>query len=516
MRIKQRASFKFLNLLMLALLSFGSAFSQSLNVPEDQETPALGSEKADLLGSIPNTDIDRIYKDRLDKGILIPEFGIEDIFMTKGSKETLDLEKFGFICIEPTIGNIVVSRDAPGDPKVPRKSRTLESVSEGTTMLIVTERAPGQTVCKSDERGRLLKVYRVTVTSKDLMQTLLELKTLIGGIEGLRIRVVGTKIILDGEIIVPAEIERFVRVKSQYKDVVDLVQVSAVSFQYLASKMEEQIAGGPDRPRDIRVKVVNERFFLEGSVDRKAQREEAMLICRSYIQPKLISEKKGMAEVVSSVPECVNLMWVRQGSPPDPDNIIVARVDFVNLKKSYLKEFNFSWNPALNMDDGIGFNSDAGKVIGAFVGTITNLFPKLRHAQSHGYGRVLKSATLLIRDNPNAPDPISSKVEESLEVPYLNQQIGQNGQVANTIESVTFKTSVTVKAQSIKGSDKIRLGLVTSNDTVGEGSVGGKPRRNNTTADTNLIVSSGESAAIAGMVTESRAVSYERKPSGGG
>ncbi len=519
------------------LLSFSgllglSAFAQSLNVGEDQAVPRLDGREADILGGIPNTDIDRIYRDRLDRGILIPEFGIEDVFLTKGSKETLDLERFGFICIEPTIGNIVVSRDPPGDPTVPRKSRTIEAVTEGTTMLVITERAPGQTVCKAEQRGRLLKVFRVSVTNKDVMQALLELRALIGGIEGIKLRVVGDKIVVDGEIIVPAEIERFARVMNpdggfmkgnkNLPVILNLVQVSPLSQQYLAQKMEEQIAGGPDRPRDIRVKVVNGRFFLEGSVDRLAQREEAEKICQAYIQPRLEVAKAGVSypqpQGEGAPTDCNNLVWVRASPTPDPPDVVSVRVDFVSLSKNYLKEFDFSWSPSITENSGVEYSSDLGRISSGFVATLSSLFPKLYHAQSHGYGRILKSVTLLTKDNtdssPTTPPP-QSTVSESFELPYQECQLDANGQQACRVATMPVSTTVKVGVRSVKGSDKINMVVDAVSESVRGDPVGGRPPKTTQTVGTNISVASGESAALGGMVTESRTVGYSRRPAAG-
>ena len=332
------------------LFFYGEVSSQPLNLPEEAQIPLIDGYEADFVGSIVDTDLNRVLNQLQQKGILRPEFGIEDVFLTPSSKTVLDFSALGPHCIRDTVQGIITSSN--NKPKSQSKVKQSRGISSGkalgSTQLIVSERLKEDPQCEKQE-GRLLKVFRITVAAQDLVKIMQELRALLGHVEGLNIRIVGSQIIIDGQVIAPKEIVRIEKVLQKMGEgapILSLYEVSPLSKKLLAEKMEESIAGGPDRPRNIKVKVINGRFFLQGSVDKRSQREEAMNICLSFLQPKKENEGQGTLAAVppkdSRLSSCMNYTWIRQGQPKEPDPIINVRIDFVTMSKKYSKFFDFS------------------------------------------------------------------------------------------------------------------------------------------------------------------------------
>ena len=501
-------------LALLWALGASPAFAQP--IPEDQSIPDLSSGKADIVGSITDTTVDELTRQRIEQGLLEPKDGFEEILLTKDSTTIIDPTVYGPTCLTPYPGGIITSPDPPrkaGDPPRPRTIQALQQ--EGTMQLLVTSDPSGQGRC-SEERGQLMKVYRITVTNVDLFKATQELKTLIGGIEGLQIRIVNNIIVLDGKIVVPQELDRFNKVVNTYNDlrptakvpILNLTELSPLSYQIIAEKMEEAIAGGPDRPRDITVKVIRDKFFLEGSVDQRSQREEAERICRAFLQNRPDVKVEGVSRVDAKLPECNSSIWIRQGQPKDPDAIIHVRVDFVTLNREYLKSFEFRWRPSVGAQGEVNYESDVGRFTAGFIATIGNLFPFLRTAAQHGYGRILRTANLMVVDKQEG-EPQEYEISETLAVPVP----GVSPEGLPTTTEATVGTKVLLRAQSVKGSDKINLTInATQEQQTGTGP-NGAPKKITNSVKTALVVTNGESAALGGMIGEQRNVTFDRSPS---
>lgn len=508
---------KFFGLLLLLLIPF-TAVAQ---LGAEDTAVFIDGNNSDILGGIANTTLDRLTKEKIKKGVLRPLHGIEDIFLTTGSETIIDVTEYGPTCLTAYPGGIIGSPDPERKAGDPPSARTIKAGTQtGSAQLVVTRDPSGKGLC-SQERGDLLKVYRFTVTTLDVFKTLQQLEALTGGIEGLVTRVVGDQIVLDGKIVVPAELHRLQTVVKHFADnkikILPLYEMSPLAYKLIADKMEEEIAGGPDRPRDITVRALNARFFLEGSVDQRSDRQKALKICRAYLQEELILGSTGIlrpdkvdkSNESTSLKMCNNSIWIRQGQPKEPYPVISIRADFVTLNRNYIKEFNFYWRPTLAAEGSLNYSSDLGQFTSGFIGTVRRLFPVLKTAARHGYGRVLKSATVILVDKPDASGNSIPKanIEETFRVPY-ETGVGEN----RTVAFAQVTTKMEVLAKTVSGSDKIEMSVdAVQSQNLGAGP-GGAPSTLENKVKTSLVVTNGESAALGGMIGDSRAVDYNRSP----
>lgn len=511
-----------LALLALVFLPAVPVFAQE---EEDVPVVAIDGDNVDILGSVPSVTVDKLTQDRIKKGILKPLYGTEDIFLVANSSTLVDVTEYGPTCLTPYQGGIVTSPQPPRRGDEAPKLRTIKSTGQLGTVQIIVQRDPSK-VGNCDGSGELLKVLRITVTNADLFRALQELDALVGDVEGLQIGIVGDRIVLDGKIISPSELWRLETVVQNFNvgkeqkaqvTILPLYEMSPMAYQFLAQKMEEEIAGGPDRPRDITVRVLNGRFFLEGSVDEVSQRLKALKVCRAYLQDELrrVNDnvvgppKSDPDDVVTGVQLCNNSIWIRQGQPPEPEPVIAIRADFVTLNREYLKEFEFFWRPTLSANGTVNYESDVGRFTSGFIGTIRRLFPVLRTAAQHGYGRVLKSATVILVDKPagSGPPPTAS-ISETFQIPF--QTTTAEGEA--TVQFSELSTSIEVQAATVPGSDKIQMQITAQqSQNLGAGA-NGAPTVLNNNINTSLVVTNGVSAALGGMIGEARAVNYDRSP----
>ncbi len=512
------------NQFFLAGLFFLFAVSATAQNAAKPDPIIIDSEETDFLGGIANTTLDRLTQEQLKKGVMKPLYGIEDIFFTPGSESIIDVTQYGPTCLQAFPGGIISSDDPPRKAGDPPSARSIKAGNTlGSAQLVVTRDTTGKGNC-AVEHGEILKVFRFTVTSRDIFKALQELNALVGSVEGLEIRVVGDRIVLDGKIVVPSELDRLQTVVKNFNagkpdnakiDILSLYEMSPLAFKLIADKMEEEIAGGPDRPRDITVRALNGRFFLEGSVDQRSDRQRALKVCRAYLQQRLIREVEGILKPAdtdqgddpTALKMCNNSIWIRQGQPKEPYPVISIRADFVTMNRDYFKEFEFFWRPTLAAEGDVNYRSDLGQFTTGFLGTIRRLFPVLRKAANHGYGRVLKSATVILVDNPDASGkPPSAKISETLKIPFVSGQT-ENGQPTFSESQIT--TTLNVLAKTVPGSDKIEMSVVAELTQ----NLGGTPAKTlSNTVDTSLVVTNGESAALGGIIGDSKSVRYDRSP----
>ena len=475
-----------------------------------------------MLNSIADIQYERLVK---QLGEQAPAYGIDDIFLTKGSSTLLRFDKLGVK--SPDELQMLTSRDgiieqrppAPGQEAEERRMfekemrlRVFATNQLGTTQIFVYQKDT-----KTGKFKDLLKIFRMTVAEQDLIAVAQELQTLVGDVEGLQIRIVNSQVYLDGQILVPKEMRRVLTIVTKMildkRPVVNLLEMSPKTMQLLAEKMEKEIAGGRDGQRDVRVRVINGRFFLEGSVDKEVDRQTALKICTAYL-PEIYVPSSGddkiamgkLAQPNTGLPLCNQFVRIRTAQPEEPDPMISVKVDFVTLSRSYAKNFQFQWAPGIKANAAAGYSSDLGKIVGTFQGTVTSLFPSLDTAASNGYARILKSATVLIRDGVDGSSGGTAPPQASLSE-TLNKLVPKGG-IDGGFQNVAVKTSIKFSAKSVPNSDRILMDVDVQQDEA---------QQNNSTLsnaiNTSIVVTSSESIALGGLISERRNVDIVSDPS---
>jgi pilus assembly protein CpaC len=166
----------------------------------------------------------------------------------------------------------------------------------------------------------------------------------------------------------------------------------------------------------------------------------------------------------------------------------------------------------MSADGNIQYRSDTGQFLTQILGTISSLFPKLRTAAQHGYARILKSATVLVRDGDDDSDgkPAKATISERVAIPFVISQGANNPPV---VSYTNVDTSITVRARSIAGSDKLNVGIeAVQTEVQAAASDKSPPSTLANRVETQIVVPNGESAALGGLSTERRSVAFDRNP----
>lgn len=363
---------------------------------------------------------------------------------------------------------------------------------------------PGQTsVIVRTTSGEIKARFLVRVTANALSKTVQELREYLGDVEGLDIGIKGENVYVGGYIVVPSDIGRVVTIlnNEKYKDVIRLVELSPHTQVIIAQKMQEEIQGAG--LKDVKVRVVNKLFWLEGTVEEEAFKTRAFNIAVAYL-PDNISSLAQKEEAVQTVQKEIiqNFISVNKKSKPAPiPKMVKITAQFVELSKDYNKVFGFKWNPLMAGDGGsiqIGRTNSGGVSTSSggstLTATISNLFPKLSSAKAAGHARIIQSGVIITKNQ------VEGKLSKETQKPFA---VG-TGDFTKS-ETATSGFNMTVKP-NILAEEKIdmKLGISVSS------SAGSPPETLSNNISTEVVVKSKESAVIGGIVINKTTTDFDR------
>lgn len=351
---------------------------------------------------------------------------------------------------------------------------------------------------KDMKTEKIVAEYRLEVRKSKLDAVVREMQSLLGDIEGINIKILNNKVIVDGQILLPRDMNRIYNVVSQFGDQAS----SLVTLSPLAQKkIAEFIARDINNP-EIEVRAVNDKFILQGVAGSEDEKVRAEIIAKTYV-PALIVEKSELDGVVKRPKPAndgvINLITVKPQAPPPPGKIIQLVVHYVELNKSYAKNFRFQFTPEITDGSGIQVGSgDQGGGIGtSIMATISNLIPKLNWAKNHGHARVLESTTMIVQDGK------TGTINAYSDIPY---QIATNKGNSTGFKAVGIASKITPVVLGER-SDSISLAISFKIDALLNITAAG-PLTSTNSIETEIVVRSGQSAAIGGLIKSRAGTAY--------
>jgi pilus assembly protein CpaC len=353
-----------------------------------------------------------------------------------------------------------------------------------------------------DSNERILYEFRLDVKQTDLFKIAREIKKLLSDIEGITIKTLNNKVIVDGEILLPNDMNRIHSVVKQYGDkATNLVTLSPLAQAKIAQFIEREI----NNP-EIQVKALNGKFIIQGTCSDERESQRAEIIAKAYAPDVVIDEGQADKKISKRRTDIViNLCELKQGSAPEPKKTIQLIVHYVELQKDYQRNFRFQWTPDIGdgsqVDFTTGGNSPGGAVA-TISGTIKNLLPKLNWAKEHGHARVLNSSSIIVQDG-------SEGVLNSLSrIPY--QVVNAQGQPSTSFEEAGIRTVITPQIIGAR-SDSVSLKLNFSVKSLISQTAAG-PLTSSREIKTSIVVRSRQSAAVGGLITNDTGTAYNKLP----
>ncbi|MBX9767914.1 MAG: BON domain-containing protein [Bdellovibrionales bacterium] len=354
-----------------------------------------------------------------------------------------------------------------------------------------------------DSRGVKVAEFLISVKKSNLNKVANEIKSLLSEIEGIQVKVINNRVVVDGEVLLPKDISRIQTVVNQFGDnASSIVRLSPIALRKIAEIIERDI-----NDPEIRVRAVNGTIMLEGVANDEGAKAHAELIAKTFLPDVVQNPAKGI-RMIARAP-LVNMITLRAAPPPEPNKIIQIVVHYVELKKDYTRGFRFQWTPSLQDNTQVQFQSGgsaAGGLLSTITGTVSNLLPKLNYAKEHGHARVLQSSSV-ITENGTA-----GRIKSETNVPF--QVAGAMGALSTQFVKTGILTDITPTIISAN-SDSIQLKInFKLSALLGLSQAG--PLTSDNVIETLVTVRSGQSAAIGGLVSNSSGVDYNKLPQGGG
>ena len=379
----------------------------------------------------------------------------------------------------------------------------LQRIKNTDTFRILPQRVGNGIVTVHNKKtGQILVELRIDIRDQTIEKTLRELQALLSDIEGIEYKIVNGKILLDGFVLLPKDLKRIGQVVNQFIQTGNVS--SLVSLSPLAKKkIVEYIARDINNP-EITVTSIGDFIRLEGFVNSIEEKNRINDVVLLYL-PDIVTDTGYETALSSSVklidrkPQTdvgayvINLIQVRKAEDKvtPPPKMIQVVIHVIEYAERYLKNFNFTFSPSLR---GLGESQTQGQAnapgsISELASIVDNLLPKLNWARTHGYVRLLDTASLLTQDrNPSA------NLSRTFSLNNGATTVGQppaNGQ--------QFTLNLTLQAPTIMSE---RSELVQTGITVITSSAGLSQTTPNTTVTTQISVRSRQSAAIAGIISK--------------
>lgn len=352
----------------------------------------------------------------------------------------------------------------------------------------------------------IIKQIKVTIQKSNLDKTAKEIKSLLGEIEGIEIKVLNNKVLVDGYILLAKDLNRIAMVLDSYGDarVKSIVRLSPLTRKKIAERIEAEI----DNP-NIYVTVINDFFVLEGSESWSGEAARAEEIAQAHVSDILtkfaVKNDRGgslIRSVRKSGSPIINNIMALRAPPAQPKKMVQVVIHYVELAKSYSKGFNFAWTPTLSSNgskiDINGGSLSSSNILSSLTATISNLLPRLNWAREHGHARIL--------DTMNVTVETGEKGSVSSKKTIVVQQATPQGGVQALPITVSVSTDVTptldqASRDSIKLDLKVLIGEITNVSETSTNSV-----------RTKITVRDKQSAAIGGLLRSSSGTAYNRVP----
>ena len=501
----RRASWLVTSILLLAIGAFAADPAPpapgggSGSGPAPSTGPGSGSEPTKLLKKNP------YQRSKLTNDESEEVADKRNLLLTTGEDKAVDLD------FEANAGANGISY---GNPQL--VTTTLVKIDQKRQLIFKPLKAGETTVTVRDNDGTLRLIFKVRITGSNLLRVAGELRSLLRDIEGIEIRIVGPKIVVEGEVVVPADYGRMLTViqDKNYSDlIINLSNLSPIAMQVLARKIKDDISAFAP---NVTTRVVNGMIFLEGNTNSMDEAKRAASVASLYLpdlRPGSALERDPAVQRLAPRSLIVNFIVINPSPPRKQDKLVRVTAHFVELSKDYNKIFAFKWEPGFTSDPQIsvgqnptGATSSSGAA--TFSATLSSLLPKLQTSQSAGYARVLNTGTIVVRSGQ--PAKLTDQTQ------YVYTQAGANGLPVSASAQVGLAIAVT---PTIVGqTEDIQMDLeLDQTDLVGKAPTSGSPPVTDShKVTTKLYVRSNESAAVAGLDLSNVGTNYNKDdPSSG-
>ena len=423
------------------------------------------------------------------------------------------IEKIDFIYLYPSL---------PLSYRLPDKLRDKKLVFTGNykkntgavhrrdrhDILFTPTRVGDSVLVVRDSKKQILTRIIISVKKDNLHKIAAEIRELLIAVDGIEIKIYNNMVLVDGQVLLPIEMDRVQKVVTSYdpKLVKSFVSYSPLAQKKIAELVEKEMAAP-----QLSVRYAYNRFLIEGCVNTATERDRALRIANLYTQYEVNPVGKGAAKKQVSPLEYDIKVPCESAKKKEDDKkkkeeikkLIQIVVHFVEMSKQFEKGFFFQWTPAISGNESqvtgsFGNTSPQKGFATILTATINNFFPKLNWAKSFNFARVLHNSSLLMEEGVTGTISSTEKFPSSLNADGKKEGGG-------TSAGVDVSVTPNIQGSRDLGAGRSIIQIVTKVSVISQLD----SKANTKTINTSINVRDGASAVIGGLTSSFLSRKYD-------
>jgi pilus assembly protein CpaC len=374
---------------------------------------------------------------------------------------------------QKTISAPKATRVAVGDPRV----ADVKAI-EKSGQVLITAVAQGVTDIIIWNRDGEERTIQVQVIRRDPQVVLGEVQDLLREVEGIRSRTLGSRVIIEGQVLRKQDLARIATVSQLYPEVTNFAKLSPAVMSTTVNAINDEF----DKAglTDVRAVRIGNQIHLEGDVPNEPAKLKAETIASAFT-----------AEARSFVNVGVSM-----------EKMVMVNVDFIEIDKAAITEAGFKWGDSLSVGteasgEGLfGAVSQAlagGYILAASYGVTINMLKQNSRA------RILARPNLVCRSGEEAEFLAGGEVA----IPIVTAN-------TTTIQYKEFGLILKI-APIVDRYDRIATKITVENSQVSD-FVDGNPNFQTSRVNTAINLNSGETLVLSGLVSSTNAKAVDKLP----
>lgn len=375
---------------------------------------------------------------------------------------------------QKTINTPSISRIAVGNPGVADVK-----VLEQTNQVLVTAMGVGETnliVWDGSDRERTILIR---VSARDPWEVTGELKRLLTGVEGIDIKPIGMRVIIDGMVLREEDMKKILKISKFYPQIMSLVTLSPTVLDTNIELVNSELKNaGMSSARAVRV---GNRVILTGDVPDESAKKQAKVIADAFTKDVLNFLKVGIAL----------------------KKMILVNVDFIEIDKGALTDVGFKWSNLMSLGaeveaEGVWDGSHTGPLIGTY--TVTgNYGLNINLLKNNQRSRILAQPKLLCRSGEKAEFLAGGEI--ALPIVTAN---------SSSVEYKKYGLILNI-SPVVDNYDNIATSIEVENSNIAD-FVNGIPNFQTSRVKTSINISNNQTIALSGLVSNTHSKSIDKVP----
>jgi pilus assembly protein CpaC len=384
----------------------------------------------------------------------------EELILTVGQQKTISA---------PNMKRIAVGNDRVADVKALEKSNEVLVTATGVGMTNLI-------IWNINNQQRSIPIRVVALDPEKVAQ---ELRSLLSDVEGITVKTLGTRVVIDGNVLRDKDLKKISTIAKLYPEVTNLATLSPAVLDTVS-------------------RHINQEFLNAGLTSVRAERLGSQIVIDGDVPSE---DDKKRAEMIASAFAATTINFLKVGVTLK--KMVAVNVDFIEMKKDLMQTLGINWGDglAITSEAEAGANwvgSDSTPVTGAW-GVSADYGVTINAVKNSDGARILAQPRLLCRSGEKAQFLAGGEVAIPLITADTSTAEYKEYGIRLNIEPVVDKTNNIATLIEVENS---RLA----------GFVEGLPNFTTSRVNTSINVKSGQMIVLSGLVSSENSKGVDKIP----